>query len=53
MANYKDNPRTSTITFRLTDSEKRQLQDIANKQTNNRVSELVWQIVKQYLEEKA
>lgn len=44
MANFKENPRNQTVTFRLTPDEKKELQKIANKHTNGKVSELVWQL---------
>lgn len=52
MANYKENPRNSTITFRVTANEKVELQKIANKRTNGKVSELIWQLCLECIKEE-
>lgn len=52
MANYKENPRNATITIRVTEQEKKELQEIAKKETKGKVSELVWTILTDYLKQE-
>lgn len=50
--NVKENPRNSTVTFRVTKEEKEKLEKLAKKESNGKVSQLVWQICLEYLEKK-
>lgn len=50
--NVKENPRNSTVTFRVTKEEKEKLEKLAKKESNGKVSKLVWQICLDYLEKK-
>lgn len=50
--NVKENPRNSTITFRVTKEEKEKLEKLAKKETNGKVSQLVWQICLEYITER-
>ena len=50
--NVKENPRNSTVTFRVTKEEKEKLEKLAKKESNGKVSKLVWQICLEYLEKK-
>lgn len=50
--NVKENPRNSTITFRVTKEEKEKLEKLAKKESNGKVSQLVWQICLRYMEKK-
>lgn len=52
MANYKENPRNATITIRVTEQEKKRLQEIAKKKTKGKMSELIWSVLTKYLEEE-
>lgn len=49
MANYKENPRTETITIRVTPDEKELLQKLAGEKTRGRVSQLVWEVLTDWL----
>lgn len=50
--NVKENPRNSTVTFRVTKEEKEKLEKLAKKESNGKVSQLVWQICLEYMEKK-
>lgn len=50
--NVKENPRNSTVTFRVTKEEKEKLEKLAKKEANGKVSKLVWQICLEYIAEK-
>ena len=50
--NVKENPRNSTVTFRVTKEEKQKLEKLAKKETNGKVSQLVWQICLEYIAER-
>lgn len=50
--NVKENPRNSTVTFRVTKEEKEKLEKLAKVEANGKVSKLVWQICLDYLEKK-
>lgn len=50
--NVKENPRNSTITFRVTKEEKEKLEKLAKVEANGKVSKLVWQICLEYMEKK-
>lgn len=50
--NVKENPRNSTVTFRVTKEEKEKLEKLAKKETNGKVSQLVWKICLEYIAEK-
>ena len=50
--NVKENPRNSTVTFRVTKEEKEKLEKLAKKETNGKVSQLVWQICLEYIAER-
>lgn len=50
--NVKENPRNSTVTFRVTKEEKEKLEKLAKKETNGKVSQLVWKICLEYIAER-
>lgn len=49
MANYKENPRNSVITIRVTEQEKRELQKIADVRSQGKMSQLVWEVLADFL----
>lgn len=50
--NYKENPRNFTITFRVTEQEKEELQKLAKKKTGGKMSLLIQQACLAYLEKE-
>lgn len=50
--NVKENPRNSTVTFRVTKEEKQKLEKLAKVEANGKVSQLVWQICLEYIAER-
>lgn len=50
--NVKENPRNSTVTFRVTKEEKQKLEELAKAEANGKVSKLVWQICLDYIAER-